>query len=131
MSGSERPHRGHLPGRGLRARSRPFERLEVHGRERTRASSATYPRPRHPTSAVLDFADAVAAGRDPIAPGEQGLHILEATLAVYLPRLSARASACRCPPDHPVALEGVAGLARLRPADAGAPSGAVGLFGLT
>ena len=62
---------------------------------------------------VRDFVDAVTDGRPPIASGEQGLHILEATLAVYLSSATGETVGLPLPPDHPVAREGVVGLAQM------------------
>jgi hypothetical protein len=47
------------------------------------------------------------------ASGEQGLHILEATLAVYLSAATGETVGLPLPPDHPVAREGVVGLTHM------------------
>ena len=67
----------------------PFERLEVHGRSGHRVEREL-PGDDPILCIVRDFADAVRDGRPPIASGEQGLHILEATR-----RRSARAAGSR------------------------------------
>ena len=69
-------------GRRERRRSRPIERLVVHGRS-GRAEVTGLPFEDGVQPLIADLADAIRAGRPPIATGAQGAHILEATLAVY------------------------------------------------
>ena len=90
----------------------PVDRLEVHGRDGSRVERDMVTR-LGIEDVVLDFADAVVAGRDSVATGEQGAHILEATLAVYLSAALGESVGLPLPVDHPVYLEGVTGLKRL------------------
>lgn len=106
----------------------PFDRLEVHGRSGQRIER-DLPGEDAIWAVIRDFADAVAQGRDPIAPAEQGAHILEATLAVYLSAAVGATVELPLPPDHPVSVAGVAGLARLD-LPAWSPVRRRGLFGL-
>jgi predicted dehydrogenase len=107
----------------------PFERMEVRGRSGHQVVR-DLPSDLGIRGTLLDFADAVAAGRDPAAPGEQGLHILEATLAVYLSAATGETVSLPLPEDHPVARLGVAGLAELD-LPSWSPIRRHGLFGLT
>ena len=90
----------------------PFEALELVGRSGRRTE-----RDLAPVDGILaivrDFADAIRDGRPPIAPGEQALHVLEATLAVYLAAATGTLVELPLPTDHPVWREGVTGLAAL------------------
>jgi predicted dehydrogenase len=106
----------------------PFEQLEVHGRgghriERDLAGDDPM------RGIVRDFGEAVTAGRDPIASAEQGLHILEATLAVYLSAAMGTVVTLPLPQDHPIHLRGIAGLAELD-LPAWSPVRRRGMFGL-
>jgi predicted dehydrogenase len=88
----------------------PFEEMVLHNTTGCRKISVSA-EARDPFAALaLDYADAVVDGRDPIAPGEQGLHVLEATLAVY--ESCALGRVVTLPLDHgdPVYRHGVAGL---------------------
>jgi predicted dehydrogenase len=106
----------------------PFDRLEVHGRDGSRVEREMA-KGLGIEDVVLDFADAVIADRDSLAPGEQGAHILEATLAVYLSAALGESVALPLPADHPVYLEGVSGLTRLD-LPTWSPVRRLGLFGL-
>lgn len=106
----------------------PFDQLETHGRsghrvERDLGSGDGI------GGIIRDFADSIAAGRDPVAPAEQGAHILEATIGVYLAAALGRTVELPLPPDHPVSMAGVAGLAQLD-LPAWSPVRRRGLFGL-
>lgn len=106
----------------------PFERLEVHGItghhvERDMPSDLGM------RGTLRDFAVAVATGRDPAASGQQGLHILEATLAVYLSAAIGETIALPLPEEHPVSRLGVAGLAHIELAP-WSPVRRRGLFGI-
>ena len=61
----------------------PFESLVVHGPGGRREVPVATDWDAAFVALLADFGRAVLDGRDPIAPGEQGLHILEATLAAY------------------------------------------------
>lgn len=107
----------------------PFERLEVHGVtghhvERDMPSDLGV------RGILQDFAAAVTTGRDPVAPGQQGLHVLEATLAVYLSAAMGETVALPLPEEHPVSRLGVAGLAQIDLAP-WSPVRRRGLFGLS
>ena len=90
----------------------PFERLVVHGRN-GRVEETDLPQRRSITNVLADFGAAVRERRDPVATGEQGLHILEATLAVYLSAALGRTIGLPIDPGHPVYERGVAGLREL------------------
>lgn len=90
----------------------PFERLVVHGRS-GRAEETAVADDDSMGAIVLDFADAIREGRDPAAPGEQGLHILEAVLAVYESAALGRTVELPLALDDPVRRLGVAGLREL------------------
>ncbi len=90
----------------------PFEQLVVHGRN-GRVEETDLPPRRSITNVLADFGAAVREGRDPVATGEQGLHILEATLAVYLSAALGRTVGLPIAPGHPVYERGVAGLREL------------------
>ena len=76
------PDRGHLPRRRATAAGRrssgSSSTAGAAGREVT---DLPFIDGSHPL--IADLADAIRAGRPPIATGAQGAHILEATLAVY------------------------------------------------
>ncbi|MFV2064289.1 MAG: Gfo/Idh/MocA family protein [Chloroflexota bacterium] len=106
----------------------PFERLEIHGVgghrvERDMRSDLGI------RGTLRDFAASVATGRDPAASGEQGLHILEATLAVYLSAATGGTIELPLPDEHPVSRLGVAGLAEVELAP-WSPVRGRGLFGV-
>lgn len=77
-----------------------------------------------------DFVAAVRDRRDPAAPGEQGRHILDATLVAYLSAALGRTVELPLAPGHPVFERGVLGLA-----DVDVPSWSSirrrGIFGMT
>jgi predicted dehydrogenase len=107
----------------------PFERLEVHGAgghhvERNMPSDLGM------RGTLQDFAAAVTTGRDPAASGEQGLRVLEATLAVDLSAAIGETVALPLPEGHPVSCLGVAGLAQIDLAP-WSPVRRRGLFGLS
>lgn len=90
----------------------PFERLIVHGR--SGRQEITQLPPEDSTGAILDdFAAAIQTGREPIAPGALGLHVLETTLAVYLSAALGQTVILPLQPGEPVYEHGVAGLAQL------------------
>jgi predicted dehydrogenase len=90
----------------------PFERLEVHGAGGHFAETSL-PAGDSIRSVVGDFVAAVSDGRDPIASGEQGRHILDATLAVYASAATGRTVELPFPAGHPVYDHGVGGLRSL------------------
>lgn len=106
----------------------PFERLVTHGRS-GRHEETTLPGDRSMDAVVLDFAGAIREGRDPVAPGEQGLHVLEATLAVYESAALGRTVLLPLPAGDPVRRLGVAGL-RLLDIPSWTPINVRRLFGL-
>lgn len=86
-----------------------FELIDAGGRHTVQV-------PPHETfleKAIVDFAESVATGRQPIAPGEQGLHILEATLAVYESAATGRTIPLPLDVSDSVFLRGIEGLAEL------------------
>ena len=87
----------------------PFERLVVHGRN-GRLEESALPPDDSMARVLLDFGMAIREGRDPIAPGELGLHILEATLAVYASAALGRTVELPLQPGDPVYERGVVGL---------------------
>ena len=90
----------------------PFERLVLHGRS-GRLEETTLPVDASMEAIILDFAGAIREGRDPVASGAQGHHILEATLAVYESAALGRTVLLPLSPDDPVYQRGVAGLREL------------------
>jgi predicted dehydrogenase len=60
-----------------------------------------------------DFAQAIRAGRDPIAPAEAGLRTLEAVLAAYTSAAAGQVVALPFDRAHPVYRQGIQGLAEL------------------
>ena len=90
----------------------PFERLVVHGRS-GRAEETELAADDSMGGILLDFAGAIQEGREPVASGEQGLHILETVLAVYESAASGRTIELPLAPDDPVRSLGVAGLREL------------------
>ena len=90
----------------------PVERFVVNGRSGRRdVSDLPFIDGAHPL--IADLADAIRAGRPPIATGAQGAHILEATLAVYASAATGRTWDLPLTPGSPVYERGVAGLAEL------------------
>jgi predicted dehydrogenase len=87
----------------------PFERLVVHGRS-GRLEESSLPADDSMARVILDFGTAIREGRDPVAPGEHGLHILEATLAVYASAALGRTVELPLRPGEPVYERGVLGL---------------------
>ncbi len=87
----------------------PFERLVVHGRH-GRLEESSLPPDDSMARVLLDFGTAIREDRDPVAPGEQGLHILEATLAVYAAAALGRTVELPLKPGDPVYDRGVVGL---------------------
>ena len=63
--------------------------------------------------AIVDFEESVRGGRPPVAPGEQGLHVLEAAVAAYESAATGRTIALPLAAADPVYQRGVAGLAEL------------------
>jgi predicted dehydrogenase len=90
----------------------PFERLVTHGRH-GRTDETSLPPDDSMARVFVDFGAAIRDGRDPIAPGEQGLRTLEATLAVYASAALGRTVELPLKPGDPVYERGVAGLGDL------------------
>lgn len=78
---------------------------------------------------VGDFVTAIADGRDPHAPAEDGCATLEAVLGAYSSAVLEREVALPLSPDDPVYQRGVQGLRDL-PHSAQARAARLGLFGL-
>jgi predicted dehydrogenase len=90
----------------------PIDRLVVHGRSgRDEVTGLPFEDGVRPL--ISDLADAIRAGRPPIASGAQGAHILEATLAVYASGATGRTWDLPLTPGEPLYERGVAGLAEL------------------
>lgn len=107
----------------------PFERLVVSGRggrQVVRSLPAAEPIRR----VLQDFVAAVRDGRDPVAPGEQGRHILDATLAAYVSAGLGRTVELPLPSGHPVYERGILGLADLDVAS-WSPIRRRGIFGVS
>lgn len=90
----------------------PFEQLTVRGRSGQRVERKL-PAGDSIERLLLDFAGAVEDDRDPIATGEQGRHILEATLAAYASAGLGRIVELPLRPGDPIFEKGVGGLAEL------------------
>lgn len=90
----------------------PFDRLVVHGRN-GRAEETDMPFEDGVRPLIAELADAIRAGRAPIADGAQGAHILEATLAVYASAATGRTWDLPLTAGEPLYERGVAGLAEL------------------
>ncbi len=90
----------------------PFERLLVDGRS-GRREETDIPFDAGMEAIMLDFASAIRDGRDPIAPGEQALHTLEATLAAYASAALGRTVALPLEPGDPIYRLGVGGVREL------------------
>jgi predicted dehydrogenase len=106
----------------------PFEQLTIRGRSGRRVERQL-PADRSIELVLRDFAAAVRDGREPIASGEQGRHILEATLAAYASAGLGRTVELPMRPGDPIFERGVSGLAELELA----PWSAIrrkGLFGI-
>ncbi|MFL5757823.1 MAG: Gfo/Idh/MocA family protein [Chloroflexota bacterium] len=87
----------------------PLERMFVTGR--SGREEMTDLQPDVSMDLVLaDFAAAIVDAHDPVAPGEQGLHALEATLAVYESAALGRTVELPLQPGDPVYERGVAGI---------------------
>jgi predicted dehydrogenase len=106
----------------------PFERLVVHGRS-GRIERTELPEDDSMGAILRDFAGAIRDGRDPVAPGEQALHILETVLAVYESAAVGRTVELPLGADDPVRRLGVAGLREL-PMPAWSPIRRRRMFGL-
>ena len=90
----------------------PVEQFVVHGRSgRTEVADLPHIDGAHPL--IAELADAIRAGRPPLATGAQGAHILEATLAVYASAATGRTWNLPLSPGEPLYERGVAGLAEL------------------
>jgi predicted dehydrogenase len=89
-----------------------FDQLVVHGRN-GRAVVTGMPFEDGVRPLIADLADAIGAGRDPIASGAQGAHILESTLAVYASGATGRTWELPLIPGEPLYERGVAGLSEL------------------
>ena len=90
----------------------PFERLIVHGRS-GRFEETGMPFDDGVRPLIAELADAIRAGRPPIATGAQGAHILEATLAVYASAATGTTWELPLQRGNPIYERGVAGLAEL------------------
>lgn len=90
----------------------PFERLVVSGRS-GRQVVTSLPTGDSIGDVLRDFVSAVRASRDPVASGEHGRHILDATLAAYVSAGLGRTVELPLPDGHPVYERGVLGLADL------------------
>jgi predicted dehydrogenase len=90
----------------------PFERLTIQGRTGRRVERQLLAG-RSIERVLLDFAAAVRDGREPVATGEQGGHILEATLAAYASAALGRTVELPLRPGEPIFEKGVSGLAEL------------------
>lgn len=90
----------------------PFDQLTVQGRSGRRVERQLPPG-RPIERVLLDFAGSIRDGREPAATGEQGRHILEATLAAYASAGLGRTVELPLPPGDPVFESGVSGLAEL------------------
>jgi predicted dehydrogenase len=88
------------------------DRLISHGR-RGRVEETGMPFEDGVRPLIAELADAIRAGRPPVADGHQGAHILEATLAVYASAATGRTWALPLKPGEPLYERGVAGLAEL------------------
>jgi predicted dehydrogenase len=90
----------------------PFEQLTVQGRSGRRVEREL-PAGDSIERVLRDFAAAVQDGREPIATGEQGRHILEATLAAYASAGLGRTVELPLRAGDPIFEKGVAGLVDL------------------
>jgi predicted dehydrogenase len=85
--------------------------------------------PRDGRRIFADFAEAIAEGRPPIAPGEDGQRALEAVVAVYASGATGRELTLPLPTDSPLYRRGALGIGELElPADSAARR--LGLFGV-
>ncbi len=82
-----------------------------------------------PSALHADFVASVAAGRDPLAPGERGCEAIEAVVGAYKSAYLERQVLLPLDPSDPVYQKGVAGLADLPPNPASRVA-RLGLFGL-
>jgi predicted dehydrogenase len=90
----------------------PFERLVVHGLH-GRTEQTLLPPDESMERVLTDFGAAIRENRDPVASGEQGLHILEATLGAYLSAALGRTIELPLTPRTAVYERGVIGLREL------------------
>jgi len=92
----------------------PFHELRLTDRDGTRVVATTDVAPIGTVPlAVQEFAEAVAAGRPPAAPGEDGQRYVEAVLAAYESAALGRTVALPLDRADPVFLRGVIGLREL------------------
>jgi predicted dehydrogenase len=90
----------------------PVERFVVNGRSgRTEVADLPFIDGAEPL--IAELAEAIRDGRPPIAPGAQGAHILEATLAAYASAATGRVWDLPLKPGGPLYERGLAGLAEL------------------
>jgi len=90
----------------------PVERFVVNGRSgRTEVTDLPFIDGAEPL--IAELAEAIRDGRAPIAPGSQGAHILEATLAAYASAATGRVWDLPLKPGEPLYERGLAGLAEL------------------
>jgi predicted dehydrogenase len=90
----------------------PFEQLIIQGRSGRRVERRL-PAGSPIERVMLDFAAAIRDGREPVASGEQGRHILEATLAAYASAGLGRTVELPLRAGEPVFEKGVSGLVEL------------------
>ncbi|MGH2819208.1 MAG: Gfo/Idh/MocA family protein [Actinomycetota bacterium] len=79
--------------------------------------------------AIVDFAESIAGDRTPIAPGEQGLHILEATVGAYKSAATGRTITLPLDRADPMFQRGVGGVMELD-IPAWSPIRSNGIFGV-
>ncbi len=97
----------------------PLARMEVRAADGTRrqvdVEKETLPEihVRAMRDLVIDFVDAIEAGREPRMSGADGLHALEVTLAAYASATLGRTIEVPLSPDDPLFREGVAAIPRL------------------
>lgn len=109
----------------------PFRELRLTDRAGTRVVETTAVAPQGTVPlAVQEFAEAVAAGRPPTAPGEDGQRSLEAVMAAYESAALGRTVALPLERTDPLFLRGVIGLRELELPD-WSPVRQKGIFGVT
>ena len=106
----------------------PVESFVVHGRN-GRSEITGLPSIDGAMPLIAELAEAIQGRRPPVAPGAQGAHILEATLAVYASAATGRAWDLPLRPGDPIYERGVAGLAELDLA-VSSPIRRKGIFGV-